>query len=83
MSERMKIFIVLNGLVKNKVIEKDIDEKQLSPMLQFINQFGFYDSDTWYPTTRIKEIKFEYPASGAVNRSFMMDNVDDMSGPAG
>ena len=55
----MKLYIVLNGGLKNKVIEKDVTEENFVTMINFINQHGLFEPDAWYPPTRIKEIKFD------------------------
>jgi len=70
----MKVEIVLFGKIRNKVVEKEFPETQLVQQLLFINQNGFFDADCWYPSTRIKEIRFDQPAAPLVNRVFMEDD---------
>ena len=73
----MKIEIVLHGRLKNKIIEKDIPESQLVHQITFINLNGFFDADAWYPPSRIKEIRYEYPVASKMNRVFMENNNDE------
>ena len=67
----MKIQIVLYGLIKNKVIEKEAPESSLVSTIAFINENGLYAEDCWYPTTRIKEIRYEYPAAEVRSKVFL------------
>lgn len=72
----MKIQIVLSGILKNKIIEKQIPESSLVSTISFINQNGLYESDVWYPPVRIKEIKYEYPVAPPRSRVFIEENKE-------
>ena len=74
----MKLYIVLNGGLKNKVIEKEVTEDNLTTMINFINQHGLFEPDAWYPPTRIKEIKYEKQMGIRTPRiMWLPSNIDD------
>ena len=72
----MIISIVLNGRLRNKVIEKNIADDQLVAYLTFVNTHGLFVEDAWYPPTRIKEVRFDEPAAPLTSRQFMVDDED-------
>ena len=72
----MKIEIVLNGRLKNKVIDKTVTPAQLVPYIIFMQTHGLFVEDAWYPPTRIKEIRFDEPAAPLTSRQFMVDDED-------
>ena len=74
----MKIFIVLHGGLKNKVIEREITEESLLTTIHFISEHGLFEHDAWYPPSRIKEVK--YDKSMSLRRPKLMwvpSNIDD------
>lgn len=66
----MIIQIVIEGTLRNKVIEKEVTGDNLVSTISFIKDHGLYESDRWIPPTRIKEIKFDQIASKKQSRIF-------------
>jgi hypothetical protein len=73
----MKIEIVVEGLLKNKVYEKEVPEESLVSTICFINEHGYYYDTGWIPPHKIKEIRYEYPAASLNSRVFKEDKTDD------
>ena len=74
----MKIFVVLHGGLKNKVIEREVNEETLLTTIHFINEHGLFEHDAWYPPTRIKEIKFEKSLSSRRPKlMWLSSSIDD------
>ena len=74
----MIIQIVIDGTLRNKVIEKNCEESNLVSTICFIKDHGLFESDRWIPPYRIKEIRFEYPAGKALSKVFMeAKDIDD------
>lgn len=66
----MKIEIVVKGLLKNKVYEKEVTEASLVSTICFINDHGYFMEQGWIPSAEIKEIRYEYPAATLQTRCF-------------
>jgi len=75
----MLIYIVIEGTLRNKVIEKEIrSESELVSTICFIRDHGLFESDRWIPPYRIKEIKFDQPAGKKMSRMFLEPkDIDD------
>ena len=73
----MIVSIVIKGRFKNQVIEKNILDSQLMPYLIFLNQNGLYCEDAWYPSHRIKEVRFSEPAAPMQSRRFVEEDKDE------
>ena len=74
----MIIQIVIDGVLRNKVIEKDVEEGNLVSTISFISDHGLYESDRWIPPYRIKEIKFDHHAGKKQSRIFLeAKDIDD------
>ena len=72
----MIISIVLNGRIRNKVIEKNIADDQLVAYLTFVNTHGLFVEDSWYPSQRIKEVLFGEHAAPMQSRRFTQEDKD-------
>ena len=73
----MIVEIIVQGRLKNRVIEKNITSDQLVPWLMFTNDNGLFLEDRWIPSQKIKEIRFEEPAAPMVSRQFFADDKDE------
>ena len=74
----MIIQVVIEGTLRNKVIEKDIAESDLVSTISFIKDHGLYESDRWIPTHKIKEIKFTTQVGRKPSRVFYSpQDIDD------
>lgn len=78
----MIIQIVIEGALRNKVIEKEITEDTMVSTICFIRDHGLFESDRWIPPYRIKEIRFDHHAGKKQSRSFFQPHdVDDRQLP--
>ena len=66
----MIIQIVIEGTLRNKVIEREIAEDSLVSTLCFIRDHGLFESDRWIPPYRIKEVKYDRNAGKTQNKTF-------------
>ena len=74
----MIIQIVIQGTLRNKIIEKEVTEDNLVSTIAFINQHGLYESDRWIPSIMIKEIRFDRDAGKKQSRIFFEpEGIDD------
>ena len=64
----MKVEVVISGLIKDKVVEKEVVDEQLCLWLCFINDHGLFLEDRWIPTTRIKEIRYDHEVAKVNSR---------------
>ncbi len=73
----MIVQIIVQGRLKNRIIEKSVQDDQLVPWLMFTNDNGLFLEDMWIPSERIKEIRYEEPAAPMVSRQFFADDKDE------
>jgi phage-related protein len=72
----MKIHIILNGKLKNRVIERNVEKDQLIPFIMFVHEHGLFVEKSWFPPYRIKEVRYDEPAAPKMTREFYIDEVD-------
>lgn len=73
----MIVEIIIQGRIKNQVVEKTVPDASLVAWLTFINEHGLFLEDKWIPSSRIKEVRFDEPAAPLESRRFFKQDDDE------